>query len=457
MNNNNQIQRRIYTVSELTSDIKSLLEESFPFVWISGEISNFKVPVSGHLYFTLKDENAQIHAVMFRGQARNLKFDPDDGLSIIGLGRISVYNQRGTYQIIFEHLEPKGIGALQLSFEQLKARLIAEGLFDEKHKNPLPFLPGKICVITSPTGAVIHDILKIINSRFPNVHIEIIPVKVQGERAVDEIVSAFELLNNRAKTVDSADVAILARGGGSLEDLSAFNSENVARAVFASEIPVISAVGHETDFTIADFVADVRASTPSKAAEIVVPQKDVLTHRCMELSGLLKFHIHNRIKQLKTILEQTSKRLVDPKNKIQDLRLRIDDLFARLIRHFDNTIQYRREHLSWRVDKLIANNPLIQINKYKDILDQHLNNLLIYIGIYLKNKNYRFKELNARLHDLNPAEILKRGYSITRTIPDAVVVMDPKEVYSGQNLEVILARGSLICRVERKSDNDNKT
>lgn len=454
MNNNNQIQRQIYTVSELTSDIKSLLEKSFPFVWISGEISNFKVPVSGHLYFTLKDENAQIHAVMFRGQARNLKFDPDDGLSIIGLGRISVYNQRGTYQIIFEHLEPKGIGALQLSFEQLKARLIAEGLFDKKHKTPLPFLPKKICIITSPTGAVIHDILKIINSRFPNIHMEIIPVKVQGERAVDEIVSAFELLNNRAKTIDSADVAILARGGGSLEDLSAFNSEGVARAVFASEIPVISAVGHETDFTIADFVADVRASTPSKAAEIVVPEKENLIHKCMELSGLLKFHIHNRIKQLNTILEQTSKRLVDPKNKIQDLRLRIDDLFARLIRHFDNTIQYRREHLSWRVDKLIANNPRIQINKLKDMLDQHSNNLLIYIGIYLKNKNYRFRELNARLHDLNPAEILKRGYSITRTIPDAVVVMDPKEVYCGQNLEVILARGSLICRVERKSDND---
>ena len=453
-NNNNQIQRQIYTVSELTSDIKSLLEKSFPFVWISGEISNFKVPVSGHLYFTLKDENAQIHAVMFRGQARNLKFDPDDGLSIIGLGRISVYNQRGTYQIIFEHLEPKGIGALQLSFEQLKARLIAEGLFDKKHKKPLPFLPEKICIITSPTGAVIHDILKIINSRFPNIHIEIIPVKVQGERAVDEIVSAFELLNNRAKTIDSSDVAILARGGGSLEDLSAFNSEGVARAVFASEIPVISAVGHETDFTIADFVADVRASTPSKAAEIVVPEKDNLIHKCMELSGLLKFHIHNRIQQLKIILEQTSKRLVDPKNKIQDLRLRIDDLFARLIRQFDNTIQYRREHLSWRVDKLIANNPLIQINKLKDMLDQYSNNLLIYIGIYLKNKNYRFRELNARLHDLNPAEILKRGYSITRTIPDAVVVMDPKEVYYGQNLEVILARGSLICRVERKSDND---
>lgn len=451
---NNQIQRQIYTVSELTSDIKSLLEESFPFVWISGEISNFKIPVSGHLYFTLKDENAQINAVMFRGQARNLKFDPNDGLSIVGLGRVSVYKQRGTYQIIFEHLEPKGVGALQLSFEQLKTRLAAEGLFDEKHKKPLPFLPKKICIITSPTGAVIHDMLKIINSRFPNIHIEIIPVNVQGERAVNEIVSAFELLNNRVKTIDSADVAILARGGGSLEDLSAFNSEDVARAVFASEIPVISAVGHETDFTIADFVADIRASTPSKAAEIVVPEKDELINKCTELSGLLKFHINNRIKQLKTILEHTSKRLVDPKNKIQDLRLRIDDLFARLVRHFDNTIQYRREHLSWRVDKLIANNPLIQIIKHKDVLDQHVNNLFIYISIYLKNKNHGLRELNARLHNLNPAEILKRGYSITRTIPNAVVVVDTKDVSCGQNLEVILARGSLICRVERKSDND---
>ena len=264
MGPSNTDQHRIYTVSELTSDLKDILEKTYPFIWIFGEISNFNVPVSGHFYFTVKDEHAQINAVMFRNQNRNLKFKPEDGISITGLGRITVYEPRGTYQIIFEYLEPKGTGAIQLAFEQLKKRLADEGLFDEKHKKPLPFLPGKISIITSPTGAVVHDILKIIDRRFSNLHLEIVPVKVQGYGAEDEIISAIEMINARC----DSDVAILARGGGSLEDFHAFNSEAVARAVFASKIPIISAVGHETDFSITDFVADFRAPTPSAAAEL---------------------------------------------------------------------------------------------------------------------------------------------------------------------------------------------
>ncbi len=254
--------RRVYAVSELTSKVKGLLEEKFSFIWITGEISNFRVPASGHYYFLLKDEKSRINALMFRPQIQNLTFEPGDGMQIIGLGRLSVYSPQGTYQIILEYIEPKGVGALRIAFEQLKKHLFKEGLFDEQYKKSLPFLPKKISIVTSPTGAVVHDIIHIVDRRFPNVHIEIVPAKVQGEGAEDEIISGINLVNTRNDT----DVAIIARGGGSLEDLNAFNSEAVARAIFASEIPVISAVGHETDFTIADFVSDLRAPTPSAAA-----------------------------------------------------------------------------------------------------------------------------------------------------------------------------------------------
>ncbi|MGD9314599.1 MAG: exodeoxyribonuclease VII large subunit, partial [Desulfobacterales bacterium] len=264
--------RKIYTVSELTEKIKALLEESFPFIWIVGEISNFRTPLSGHFYFTLKDANAQINAVMFRGQQRQLKFEPEDGMRVTGMGRLGLYEPRGTYQIILEYMEPSGIGALQIAYEKLKARLADEGLFDEQQKQLLPFLPQKIVLITSPTGAVVHDMLNIIDRRFPNVTIQIWPVKVQGDGAEDEIVAALDLLRQHP----NVDAAILARGGGSLEDLQAFNSESVARAIFACDVPIIAAIGHETDYTIADFVADLRAPTPSAAAELVFPIKSEL-------------------------------------------------------------------------------------------------------------------------------------------------------------------------------------
>ena len=323
---NDSISQKIYTVSELNANIKALLEEQFPFVWICGEISNFRRPVSGHAYFTLKDDSSQMNAVMFRGQQKQLKFEPDAGMSVIGMGRISVYEPRGAYQIILEYMEPSGVGALQIAFEKLKTRLAQEGYFDESHKKPLPFLPQKIAIITSPTGAVVHDILKIINRRFPNVAIDIIPVKVQGEGAEDEIVTGLNLANARG----DANVLIVARGGGSLEDLQAFNSERVATAIFNSQIPVVSAIGHETDFTIADFVADLRAPTPSAAAELVVPEKIALSRRCIEYSSVLKSNINNYIKNIRHKLDVIVNRLIDPRKSIQDLRLRIDDVTARL-------------------------------------------------------------------------------------------------------------------------------
>ncbi|MEE9165043.1 MAG: exodeoxyribonuclease VII large subunit, partial [Nitrospinota bacterium] len=268
--NSENPERQVYTVTEITRAIKFSLETEFPRVWIEGEISNLRIPSSGHMYLTIKDEESQIKVVMFRSGKSQLKFGPKDGDQVIVKGKITVYEPRGEYQIVIDYMEPKGIGALQLAFQQLKEKLSKEGLFDEELKKSLPLLPQKIGIITSPTGAAVRDILNIIDRRFPNVHILIAPVKVQGEGAAQEIAAAVKDLNK----IKGVDVIIVGRGGGSIEDLWAFNEEVVARAIFESEIPVISAVGHEIDFTISDFVADLRAPTPSAAAELVVRDKN---------------------------------------------------------------------------------------------------------------------------------------------------------------------------------------
>ncbi len=439
----------IYTVSELNANIKSLIEEKFPFVWIFGEISNFRIPASGHFYFTLKDDASQISSVMFRGQQRNLKFEPEDGQNVTGMGRISVYEPRGTYQIIIEYLEPSGAGALQIAFEKLKKRLADEGCFDDVHKKPLPFLPNKISIITSPSGAVVHDILHIINRRFPNLAIQIIPVKVQGEGAVEQIVAAVERLN----LAKDSDVAILARGGGSLEDLQAFNTESVARAVFSSKIPIISAVGHETDYTISDFVADLRAPTPSAAAELVVPQKSELKQHCKDLRTLLKIKIDHYFKNLNQKLNENSKRLVDPRRKLEDSCLKVDDLTARLNRILFHRILRERKHYDFWDDRLHVNSPIHLFKNTKIKLEQNYNNLIKSFKIYNKSNQIKVRELAATLQVLSPAAILARGYSITRTIPGKTVVKDPETVSLDQDLEVMVASGRLYCRVKGKSTN----
>jgi len=439
----------IYTVSELNANIKSLIEEKFPFVWIFGEISNFRIPASGHFYFTLKDDASQISSVMFRGQQRNLKFEPEDGQNVTGMGRISVYEPRGTYQIIIEYLEPSGAGALQIAFEKLKKRLADEGCFDDVHKKPLPFLPNKISIITSPSGAVVHDILHIINRRFPNLVIQIIPVKVQGEGAVEQIVAAVARLN----LAKDSDVAILARGGGSLEDLQAFNTESVARAVFSSKIPIISAVGHETDYTISDFVADLRAPTPSAAAELVVPQKSELKQHCKDLRTLLKIKIDHYFKNLNQKVNENSKRLVDPRRKLEDSCLKVDDLTARLNRILFHRILRERKHYEFWDDRLHVNSPIHLFKNTKIKLEQNYNNLIKSFKIYNKSNQIKVRELAATLQVLSPAAILARGYSITRTIPGKTVVKDPETVSLDQDLEVMVASGRLYCRVKGKSTN----
>lgn len=442
----NQLSKKIYTVSELTAELKDIIEERLPFVWIFGEISNLRIPSSGHFYFTLKDKNAQIKAVMFRGQTRNLKFRLKDGMAITGLGRLNLYEPHGTYQIILEYIEPKGTGALQAAYEQLKTKLFNEGLFREEHKRPVPFLPAKISMITSPTGSVIHDMLNIIDRRFPNMAVEIWPVKVQGQDAETQIASALRVLNKRIDT----DLIIIARGGGSLEDLQAFNSETVARAVFKSQIPVISAVGHETDFTICDFVSDLRAPTPSTAAELAVPLKNELHLKCRDLSIALSTKMQSRANRLRAQLDNSIDRLRNPLRHIQDLKLKADDYTIRLNWSINQHIQRYRERLAWRTEKLGLNTPLSLIEQHAKKLEQIRLNTLLHIKKDLSLKKSILGEISAKLHALNPTEILSRGYSITRSIPDTCVITDCNSVSMGQELEIILAKGALRVTVKGK-------
>lgn len=297
--------RYIYTVSELTKNIKIILEDSFPHLWVEGEISNFRIPNSGHMYFTLKDKLSQLPCVFFKMDNQNLKFELKDGLSVLCFGRISVYERQGVYQLYVERAQPKGIGELQLAFEQLKERLLKEGLFAEEHKIPLPKFPEKIGIVTSPTGAAILDLLHTFNKRFPEIHIIINPVRVQGEGSAQEIACAIEEFD-RLKDVD---LIIVARGGGSLEDLWSFNEEIVARAIYNCSLPVISAVGHEIDYTICDFVSDVRAPTPSLAAEMVVMKKEELIERLDSIEERLKGFPSERIRNYEQQLDEISENL----------------------------------------------------------------------------------------------------------------------------------------------------
>jgi exodeoxyribonuclease VII large subunit len=392
--------RQIHTVSSLTRRIKSILEENFAFVWIIGEISNHAIPASGHSYFTLKDQDVVINAVMFKNQKRALKFDPENGMKIMGLARLTLYEPRGTYQLVFEHLEPAGAGALQIGFEQLKARLAKKGFFDEQYKKKLPVLPLKIAVITSGTGAALKDIIKVCQRRFPNCRLEIIPVQVQGDAAPAQISEALETANK----TDDCDLIILARGGGSLEDLSAFNTEIVARAIFDSAIPVITGIGHETDFTIADFVADLRAPTPSAAAEIAVPDKNHLIRHINELEDRLTLGFRAQLKHFARKVQQLASGLKRPDALIYERRLRLEDYESRLRNLMTVHISGARERLA----------------KYK-----------------------------ARLAALDPVSVLKRGYSIVRAAEDGRIITDAQGLRPGDSLEIILARGQVTTKVEK--------
>lgn len=437
--------RTILSVSELTRRIKDLLEEAFEFVWITGEISNHRVPASGHHYFTLKDKDAQISAVMFRGAARSLAFSPVDGVRITGMGRISVYPPRGNYQIILEYLAPDGSGALQLAFEQLKGRLAAEGIFDAEHKRPLPFLPRHVTLVTSPSGAVVHDFMQVVHRRFANLPLAVVPVKVQGDGAEVEIAAALALINRRIDT----DVIVICRGGGSLEDLQAFNTEVVARAIFNSRIPVVSAVGHETDVTIADFAADVRAPTPSAAAEIIVPIKAELEAALKQTRWSLERLIRQRLAHRRKELDAFRRHLGNPRRHITDLRLRLDDLSGRVSRAVATMILRQREKLDWRRRQLGLSRIQTRVIEHKQSLDIAHYNILKIMNNLLNQRRQKIGACADMLEALDPAAVLQRGYSITRSLKNGRIVRNAATLSAGSGVEVVLARGRIEAEVNR--------
>jgi exodeoxyribonuclease VII large subunit len=443
-----QARQHIFQVSELNQKIKVLLEEKFPFVWISGEISNFKTPSSGHCYFTLKDQSSQVSAVMFRVQARALKFRPEDGMTVIGLGRVSVYEPRGTYQVIFEYMEPQGVGALQIAYEKLKQKLADEGLFDDRHKTPLPALPRKISIITSPSGAAIRDFINVAGRRFPNLPLEVVPVTVQGVRSPAEIMRAISMLN----AIGTTDIIVLARGGGSIEDLCAFNDEKLARTIFASRIPIVSAVGHETDFTIADFVADLRAPTPSAAAEITVPAKNELQNRLSFINQKLHKSISIKLKILKKQIDAVSTRIVHPRRRLQDLRMRLDDHATRITRLMHQQLVRCRERLDLRQHMLLQVSPAKTVGREKEWITDMQRVLVAQMDRIITNRRADTIRHSDMLDALNPMAILKRGYSITRSLPQRSIVRNARQVRVGQSLEIILGTGQLTVSVDEKQN-----
>ena len=397
----NAARRKFLTVSELNELIKGTLESRIDALWVQGEVSNFRIPPSGHYYFTLKDDKSQISAVMFRRQGTRLRFVPENGMALLCYGRVSVYATRGDLQLYVEDMEPQGQGALYLAFEQLKNKLAAEGLFAPERKRPLPFLPDSIGIVTSDRGAALHDMLRILGDRFPQRRVVIRPVKVQGDGAAREIAAGIADLNGS----DAVDVIIVGRGGGSLEDLWAFNEEIVARAIYASRIPVVSAVGHEIDFTIADFVADHRAPTPTAAAEMVVPRKADLLEQIVMLELQLQRCMDFKLSNARENLRTWAKRLADPGRKLRENQQRVDELSVDLLRRFQDRLRGCKDHLHRQT---------------------------------------------GRLNALRPLAVLERGYSITHKLPEERIVKDAAVLSSGDLVRITFALGKALCRVEGK-------
>jgi len=396
-----QTSRKVYTVPEITRLIRSCLAERFFAVWVTGEVSNLRTPQSGHAYFTLKDKDSQLSCVMFRSVAARLRFDLEDGMEVVALGDIDVYEPRGTYQLVVRAIEPKGAGALQIAFEQLKRKLAAEGLFDAARKKPLPFLPERIALVTSPTGAAVRDMLRVITSRFPPAQVAIFPVRVQGEEAAGEISQAVDQINRGGL----ADVIVVGRGGGSPEDLWAFNEEIVARAIYASRIPVVSAVGHEIDFTISDMVADVRALTPTHAGQLVVP-------------------------------------------KMEDLLQSLEVARASLVRSLRQRVRLSRARLDAIRGRAGFRQPRELLRAKAQLLDELWTSAGKSLAQMVERKRRDAERLAEMLEGLSPLRTLRRGYSVTFKGRNRKPLTDSKSLRPDDLVRTLLARGSFTATVK---------
>lgn len=449
-------ERRPLSVTELTSHVRAALENRFASVWVEGEISNFKAHTSGHWYFTIKDDGAQLRATCFRGTNRAIRFRPTDGLQVRARGRLTVYEPRGDYQLVVEDLDPAGAGALRVAFEQMRDRLAAEGLFDKALKRALPQFPHRIGVITSPTGAALRDILNVLSRRTRTVHVLFSPTRVQGEGSALEMVRAIELLNDHNAAAvreghsdQAVDVIILGRGGGSAEDLWAFNDEQLARAIRASGIPVISAVGHETDFTIADFVADLRAPTPSAAAELVAAREDELTSQVAALTRDLMMTTRYRMMDLRArlhqaevsrVFEEVRERLRDAKVSVELSGRRIESIVATYVQ----TVRRLADALAARLSPVRLGARVAAGRNKFDMLCAARDAAGL---ARLEDAASRFRLASGSLDALSPLAVLQRGYALAQDTSGRLI-RDAAKINVGDGLRLRLAQGALRCRVE---------
>ena len=439
----------LLTVSELTRHIRSNLEHQFPSVWVEGEISNLRCPSSGHQYFTLKDQASQIRAVLFRSQAERLKFGLQDGLEVLVFGRLTVYEPRGDYQLLLEAVEPKGMGALQLAFLQLKSKLEAEGLFQDSRKRTLPAFPERIGVVTSPVGAALHDLLTIMHRRWPLAQILIAPVAVQGGAATGQVAAAIQMFNQLSPQFGKVDVLIVGRGGGSMEDLWAFNEEQLVRAIADSRIPIVSAVGHETDVTLADLAADFRAPTPSAAAELVVPDSMLVKAQVRQHRIRLERSFKSLVAALTVRIQQISQRLPEPRLIIGHFVQRVDELERQLYRKVKHGCRNIQLMLLQHQSAIWEANPLSTIQREQGRLTELNRHMVQRIQNSILLGRHQLKLSISQLHQLSPLAVLSRGYAIVKDLRSGKVLKKSTDTMVGAEVHATLSEGELVCRVQK--------
>ena len=439
--------RDIFSVSRLNTEVRATLEGSFPLLWVEGEISNLASPRSGHLYFSLKDAHAQVRCALFRAKRLLLRFEPTNGIQVLARARVGFYEPRGEFQLIVEHLEPAGAGSAQREFEELKRRLQAEGLFDTERKRALPGFPRRLGVITSPSGAAIRDVLKVLRRRAPQLAVTIFPAQVQGKDAPEELLEALNIALQRA----DCDLLLLTRGGGSIEDLAAFNDERLARAICAAQLPVVSAVGHEIDFTIADFVADRRAPTPSAAAELISPDTPLLSQGIAKLSQRLQNTQRRQLQAADTQLRTAQRRLqrAAPANRLQQGQQLLDRLDQRLLRAISGLLAEQRAALTIQTRHLVAQGPQRRL----ELLRQRLGALPARLRLAWQQQHARRTEHLAgcgrELHAVSPLATLQRGYSVLRRSDGRGVISKVGQLHPGDRIEALLADGRADLTVDR--------
>lgn len=445
------IANRVYSVSQLNREVRTVLEGGFPLIWLEGEISNLSRPASGHLYFSLKDADAQVRCALFRNRGRLIQHPLRNGMQVRVRARITLYEPRGEFQLQIEHLEDAGEGALRRAFEDLKRKLDAEGLFATERKRPLPRFPRRIGLITSPGGAAIRDVLSVLRRRFPALPVLVYPTAVQGSEAPAGIVQALQLAGQR----HDCDLLLLVRGGGSLEDLQAFNEERVARAIVACPIPVVSGVGHETDVSIADFAADLRAPTPSAAAELVSPDRAEWQARFTQLETRLHAIVRRRLQDRRQHLERLRQRLerLHPGRQLRQHAQRLDELEQRLRNALRRRLLERRRHLTALTARLRLLSPGVRLRQCRQRLDTLQQRLYRAMTRSLEQRRQRLAIAGRSLQTVSPLQTLHRGYAIARNPETRVIVRDATDVHPADRIEVLLAKGRLHCRVER-SDAD---